>query len=286
MSHLNLTYTWKSNGHSYARWSPESITTLSHIKDRLNELLQKTLSGRCGHIKGNGGLKGSIRAAQAMIRQYRYVARFDIFSYYESIDHEVLLSQLTDLIDNELNAELHAQIQAYLVLPDKTKKGKGIVASGAISPLLGAVYLTPLDRTMQALAQRQPIKYQRFMDDYLIFAKSRHALRKAIKSMYDVLATLKLQVHPDKRFIGLSRKGVDFLGYRLHPARKLHPAAQSFTRLYERARRLHEQGVDEHRLRQYVQRWYSWLHGGLRGMVSTHGRLPRVWQYIQRRLNF
>jgi RNA-directed DNA polymerase len=124
------------------------------------------------------------------------------------------------------------------------------------------------------------------MDDYLIFAKSRHALRKAIKSMYGVLATLKLQVHPDKRFIGLSRKGVDFLGYRLHPARKLHPAAQSFTRLYERARRLHEQGVDEHRLRQYVQRWYSWLHGGLRGMVSTHGRLPRVWQYIQRRLNF
>ena len=138
---------------------------------------------------------------------------------------------------------------------------------------------------MTSLAQHQPIKYQRYMDDYLIFAKSRHALRRAIRVMHNVLATLKLQVHPGKRFIGSCRKGFDFLGYRLHPTRKLRPAAQSLTRLFERARRLHEQGADELRLRQYVQRWYGWLHGGLRGMVSTHGRLTRIWHYVQKHLD-
>jgi hypothetical protein len=40
-------------------------------------------------------------------------------------------------------------------------------------------------------------------------------------------------------------------------------AVQSLTRLIERARRLHENGADSHRLRQYVQRWVTWLHGGL-----------------------
>ena len=47
---------------------------------------------------------------------------------------------------------------------------------------------------------------------------------------------------------------------------------QSLTRLRQRARRLHEQGADRNRLRQYVQRWYDWLHAGLRNRVSTQGR--------------
>ena len=69
-----------------------------------------------------------------------------------------------------------------------------------------------------------------------------------------------------------TKGGVDFLGYRIHPDRLLRPALQRLNRLFERARRLHEQGADEHRLRQYVQRWFTWLHSGLRGRVSKKGR--------------
>jgi hypothetical protein len=46
--------------------------------------------------------------------------------------------------------------------------------------------------------------------------------------------------------------------------------------LFERARRLPEQGAYLIRLRQYFQRWYGWLHGGLRGRVGTQGRFPRT----------
>ena len=49
------------------------------------------------------------------------------------------------------------------------------------------------------------------MDDYVIFAPTRHKLRKVIKLMYAVLDDLKVQVHPKKRFIGTTRKGFDFL---------------------------------------------------------------------------
>ena len=43
------------------------------------------------------------------------------------------------------------------------------------------------------------------------------------------------------------------------------------TRLIERSRRLQEKGADLRRLRQYVERWVIWLHGGLKGAAETTG---------------
>ena len=112
------------------------------------------------------------------------------------------------------------------------------------------------------------------------FRQDLHKLRKVLLDMYKVLDSLKLTVHPDKRYIGTTKRGFDFLGYRLHPGRKLRASRQSLDRLLQRARQLYEQGADENRLRQYVQRWYAWLHGGLPGLVSIYGRFTRIWIYV------
>jgi len=206
--------------------------------------------------------------------RFPFVARFDIRHYYENINHAILLVQLQTAGVNEYYQGL---VAAYLRLPDVHQSGRGMVAGGAISPLLAALYLTPLDRLMEGLQSRYGIHYHRFMDDYVIFAPTRHKLRTALREMYQILDALKLAVHPDKRYIGTTKRGVDFLGYHLHPGRKLRPSSQSITRLLQRARQLYERGADEERLRQYARRWYAWLHGGLRGRVSTHGRFTRIW---------
>ena len=103
--------------------------------------------------------------------------------------------------------------------------------------------------------------------------------------MYRVLEQLKLTVNPDKRYIGKTHRGFDFLGYRIHPDRKLRPAVQSLNRLLERSRRLHEHGVDENRLREYVQRWFIWPIGGLRGRVSHEGGFNQIWLFVLKHLN-
>ena len=244
--------------------------------------LKAHLSLRCTHVKGHGGVKASVRFAQVMAKHYAYVARFDIRSYYESINHTVLLQQLQEA---GITTEDSALVKAYLTLPDMSHTGCGMVAGGSISPLLGAVYLTPLDRAMERLQALHNIRYQRFMDDYLIFAPTRHKLKTALRAMYRVLEQLKLTVHPNKRYIGKTHKGFDFLGYRIHPDRLLRPALQSLNRLFERARRLHEQGADEYRLRQYVQHWFTWLHSGLRGRVSKKGCFNRIWIVVLKHLN-
>ena len=279
---LTLQNSWHEDGHHFVRWRPVSQGLLRATKLSLGKQLKSYLSLRCTHVKGRGGAKVSVRFAQIMACRYRYVARFDIRSYYESMNHAVLLKLLEE---TDIDTESYELVRDYLSLPDTELTGCGMVAGGSISPLLGAVYLTPLDRAMEKLQPRHDIRYQRFMDDYLIFSPTRHKLKAALRSMYRILEQLKLTVHPDKRYIGKTHRGFDFLGYRIHPDRKLRPAVQSLNRLLERSRRLHEQGVDENRLREYVQRWFIWLHSGLRNKVSHEGGFNRIWLFVLKHLN-
>ena len=55
--------------------------------------------------------------------------------------------------------------------------------------------------------------------------------------------------------------------------------------LLERSRRLHEQGVDENRLREYVQRWFIWLHSELRNRVSHEEDFNRIWLFVLKHFN-
>ena len=77
---------------------------------------------------------------------HRYVARFDVARYYESIDHEVLLAILRQ---RGASAESHAVVADYLRLPDRHRSERGMTAGGSLSPLLAAVMLIPLDKAMR-----------------------------------------------------------------------------------------------------------------------------------------
>ena len=132
--------------------------------------------------------------------------------------------------------------------------------------------------------QNQIVLYTRYMDDYVILCKSRWQLRKAISHMYRVLKALQLNVHPDKRFIGKTKRGFDFLGYQFKQGRLLRPSKESYRRLRTNARAPHERGVDQSRLLSicYFKRW---LFGGLKGLVSRQGGIKRLVKSILNHLN-
>ncbi|HWQ64592.1 MAG TPA: hypothetical protein VN429_09270 [Methanospirillum sp.] len=96
-----------------------------------------------------------------------------------------------------------------------------------------------------------------------IYSKPFCHLRRAIRLVNQILISLMMQVHETKRFIGRTIKGSDFLGYIIHPFRRLRPSGESIRRLQERARRLYEQGVTIERLWQYVSnRFFARCGGG------------------------
>ena len=270
-------------GHWIAQWSAASKTLIKQAMRQLATVTKPYLHATCCHLKGNGGVKGAVRWIKQMLPQYTFVARFDVDSYYQSMDHAVLGRILADLRTSDWLQTIVAQ---YLSVPDLHRTGVGMLAGGSLSPLLGALYLLPLDQAMHRHCHRRAIFYVRFMDDLLILGKNRSAFRSAIKTVYAVTESLGLRLHREqKRFIGRTYAGFDFLGYRIHPVQKLRPSQESLRRLVERARQLYEQGGDQGRLCGYVSRWVTWLRGGLTGLVSLAGGIKRYLVYVLKALN-
>ena len=229
------------------------------------------------HIKGRGGVKGAIRCIHSQLDKYKFAARLDIKSYYSSINHEVLIKVLRDF---ELEASLLDIVLQYIKVPDKYNKGRGIVAGGALSPFLGAVYLSPLDYAMEKLCKKKMIFYIRYQDDVIILAKSRWDLRSSLKMLYSVLEDLKLKVHTEeKRFIGKIDKGFSFLGYFFKPNCKLRPSRVCLQRLVSKSLLLYEQKATRKQLLEYLERWLIYFRGGLRGIVQIKG-IKKIEKFI------
>ncbi|GAG33725.1 unnamed protein product, partial [marine sediment metagenome] len=124
----------------------------------------------------------------------------------------------------------------------------------------------------------------RYMDDFIILSKTRWHLRKAISRLNEVISSLKLTLHPEKKFIGKINKGFDFLGYQFKPGRKLRPSKISLQRFAEHARQLYEQQGCIKRLGMYVERWYRYIHGELNGTVSRKGGFKHYLVFILKQL--
>jgi RNA-directed DNA polymerase len=274
---LRLLTTWRKDGRSFARWGPRSQRLLSLALSTLRDQLKNALTPHCRHVKGRRGLKGAVRELARRAGAFHFVGRFDIASYYNSMQHETIMGLLDKA---RVDETLQSLVRQYLTLPDLNHTSRGMVAGGSLSPLLGALYLLPLDAAMHRHVISGRIHYVRYMDDIIILAKTRWHLRAAIRSIYEAIEPLGLRLHQEKRFIGRIDKGFDFLGYQIHPSRRLRPSAESLRRLVVRAGRLYEQGDDTDRLWQYITRWTRWLWGALDGLVSRKGGVKRYWVHV------
>jgi hypothetical protein len=79
-----------------------------------------------------------------------------------------------------------------------------MVASGGLSPLLGALYLTPLDRRMDRLFKRKKlVHYVRYMDDIVLLARTRWELRRAIAALHEKGGGVKRTWHHVLIHLGL-----------------------------------------------------------------------------------
>ena len=180
---------WYDEGRWLAKWCPRSRVIQRTALDLLRHDLKPHLSRRCKHLKGHGGVKGTVRYLRRVVEHHTYVARFDVVAYYESVDHALLLG----LLDRAgVDADLQRIVADYLALPDRCHTGKGMVAGGSLSPLLGGLYLTPLD---QSMGKDTRMVYVRYMDDFVILATTRWHLKKAIRQIYRITADLKLRLH-------------------------------------------------------------------------------------------
>lgn len=237
-------------------WSALDALVLKAMAIVLAKHLAPHLSSRCFHLRGNGGAKAAVRKVSQNLPASTFVFRTDVKSYYASIQHGILFSQLQQHLADRRLLDLLWQYMHRTIYDDGLYEdiGNGISLGCPLSPLMGALYLKPLD---DAVAD-SGLFYGRFMNDWVILAASRWKLRKAIRRVNVILAELKVQQHPEKTFIGRISRGFDFLGYAFCSVGLKRIARKTVEKFAERAIRLYEQGADEVRIGAYVRRWRQW----------------------------
>ena len=233
------------DGHGALRFAYEGRSLLSGLAQQLSRKLPK--SPLCTHLKGAGGLKGAIRAAQAYMRRSTgpalFVYRTDVKSYYEMVDPDILLDKAALHIRdrdclNLLAQYLHMSVEYGCTFTDAPR---GLRTGGAPSPVLAAFYLYDLDC---AMGRNQQVFYIRYMDDILVLARRRWHMRAAIRTIQQHFAALGMVSHPDKTQIGRMgqggmSQGVTFLGYQVC-SQGMTLAAQTHARHVAKARQLYE----------------------------------------------
>lgn len=134
-----------------------------------------------------------------------------------------------------------------------------------------------LDEVDRFFAGQPHLRYSRFMDDFIILARTRWELRAAVAALNRFLNHFGFEQHPDKTFIGRVERGFDWLGYQFDANGRIGLAActldhhkDKLRRLYEQARRLRlAKDETQRRVAEYVRRWRAWADAGLDGPVMV-----------------
>ena len=168
---------------------------------------------------------------------YEWVIDLDIEKYFDTVNHDKLISILRERINDAKTLRLVRQflqagvMENGLISPSK----EGVPQGGPLSPILSNVYLDKLDQELEA----RGLHFVRYADDCNIFVKSEMAADRVMKSVTSWLERkLRLKVSATKTKVVRPTKS-NFLGFTFWKSKdgwKCKPANDRKKRLYTKTR--------------------------------------------------
>ena len=210
------------------------VETFYENKDFSFSFLESSFANR-----KNKGTHKAVIELKKLIKTNKYYLKFDIESFFNSIDRKILYN----ILINDLSKEEFVNKEIILNLFKKTifhkytlnyqKKSnrkkikevpfhkslfssepidKGLPIGNLTSQFLSNVYLNKLDYFIE-----KELKfnfYIRYVDDGIILSNNREGLENLSLKINDFLQKeLSLQLHPKKIILKEVREGIDFLGF-------------------------------------------------------------------------
>ena len=173
--------------------------------------------------KGKGVLKAINRFDyfnRKCSQNYRrpcFVLKADIKHYFDTVDHEILISILERKI---MDARVIWLIRVILSNHKTRERGKGMPLGNLTSQFFANVYLNELDQYVKHFLKAK--HYIRYVDDFVILNSSKIMLACYKHDINNFLNyRLALDLHPEKSKIVLSSQGICFLGFRNYDHHKL-----------------------------------------------------------------
>lgn len=182
--------------------------------DTLATVLEPGFSERSYAYRPNRGARQAVNEIAGSPRlKTGWALIADIASYFDSIDHGLLLAMLREHVADDAFVRL---VTAWVTNPARdggqdTRPKRGVPQGSPISPVLANLYLTPLDRWME----RKGLDYARYADDFVAICESAKEAQAVSDEMEAFLTReLRLSVKPTKTTFISVADGFDFLGFR------------------------------------------------------------------------
>jgi RNA-directed DNA polymerase len=179
--------------------------------------------------------KGTHRAlnrAQGFARRYPFVLQIDVRQFFPSIDHILLRAALALKIHDSRVLWLCDQIikSGIGILSDEyemawfpgddlmaANRPRGLPIGNLSSQFWANVYLNGFDHFV--MRHLRPGGYLRYVDDMLLFRRSKAELWDDLATLEAYLGQLRLTIHPGAHPIPVS-EGIPFLGFQIFPQKR------------------------------------------------------------------
>ena len=215
-----------------------------------------------GTHKGVNQLASFLRKASKNNRKVCFALKCDIKKFFDTIDHQILISIIKKRIKDKKALWLIEEIIESFASQYSTPFGrKGIPLGNLTSQFFANIYLNELDQFIKNELKEK--YYLRYTDDFIIVKEKRSQLKPIIKIINNFLKNhLKLSLHPKKVIVLKYQQGVDFLGYICFPYHRLlrsETKQRIFKKLKQKVKNFQSNIISEQSLEQSLQSYLGVL---------------------------
>jgi RNA-directed DNA polymerase len=185
------------------------------VRQVLEPIYEGVFSSRSHGFRPERGCATALSVVdRALGHGYTWVVDADIASFFDTVDHEKLLTALNqEIADGSVLRLIRYLLKAGVVLPGVSESEPtdlGTPQGGPLSPLLANVYLHAFDEAVSQAGYG----LVRYADDFVIFTKSESEAEAALELCREVLQQrLGLVLHPEKTRVVSVDAGFAFLGF-------------------------------------------------------------------------
>lgn len=216
---------------------------------------------------------------------YEWVIDLDIEKYFDTVNHDKLVSILRERINDAPTLHLIRSFLRAGVMEDGlvSPSEEGVPQGGPLSPILSNVYLDKLDKELES----RGLSFVRYADDCNIFVRSEMAADRVMKSITSWLERkLRLKVNATKSKI-VRPSNSNFLGFTFWKNAdkwKARPSKARKAKLYDRTREIlcrkkaaaRTIGKTFEMLNQLIRGWINYFGiGSMKGFLQEYSAWMR-----------